>query len=58
MLRLICHNVAQLITAVQEFEVDPRYWAPEQLANLPDFGSVMPPESALARVKATKEIEE
>jgi transposase len=58
MLRLICHNVAQLITAVQEFEVDPRYWAPEQISNLPDFGSAMPPESALARVKATKEIEE
>jgi len=50
MLRLICHNVAQLIMAVQEFNVDPRYWAQELIAKLPDFGTTRPPESALERL--------
>lgn len=58
MLRLICHNVAQLILAVQEFGVDPRYWAQELIAKLPDFGTALPPESALERLGVPpKEIE-
>jgi transposase len=50
MLRLICHNVAQLIMAVQEFNVDPRYWAQDLIAKLPDFGTTQPPEAALERL--------
>ncbi|HTR49110.1 MAG TPA: hypothetical protein VMJ10_00305 [Kofleriaceae bacterium] len=50
MLRLICHNVAQLILAVQEFNVDPRYWAQELIAKLPDLGTTMPPKTELERL--------
>jgi len=50
MLRLICHNVAQLIMAVQEFQVDPRYWAKELIAKLPDLGSTQPRGVELARL--------
>lgn len=59
MLRLICHNVAQLIMAVQEFEVDPRYWAKELIAKLPDLGSTQPRGVELARLgeKVTEEDE-
>jgi len=58
MLRLICHNVAQLILAVQEFDIDPRYWAQELIAKLPDFGTALPPESALERIETTKKATE
>ena len=50
MLRLVCHNIAQLIQAVEKFNVDPRYWAQDLIAKLPDFGSVQPPDSALVRL--------
>jgi len=60
MLRLICHNVAQLIMAVQEFQIDPRYWAKELMDKLPEFGSTQPRDIALERlgVKVTEEDEE
>ena len=60
MLRLICHNVAQFIMAVQEFEIDPRYWAKELMDKLPDLGSTQPRDVALERlgVKVTEEDEE
>ena len=59
MLRLICHNVAQLIMAVQEFNVDPRYWAQDLIAKLPDFGTTMPRSVTLKRLgeKVTEEDE-
>jgi len=57
MLRLICHNIAQLITAVQELNVDPRYWAKDLIAKLPDFGSMQPPETTRARFDRPTEIE-
>jgi transposase len=59
MLRLICHNVAQLIMAVQEFKVDPRYWAKELIAKLPELGSTQPRGVELARLgeKVTEEDE-
>jgi transposase len=41
MLRCICHNVAMLVMAVKEFNVDPRYWANE-IAESPLFGSTAP----------------
>ena len=57
MLRLVCHNIAQLITAVQELNVDPRYWAQDLIAKLPDFGSMQPPETTRARFDHPTEIE-
>ena len=50
MLRLVAHNVAQLIQAVEKFNVEPRYWAQDLIAKLPDFGSMQPPDSALVRL--------
>jgi len=38
MLRCVCHNVACLVYAVQELNVEPRYWMPAS-ATLPFFGS-------------------
>jgi hypothetical protein len=52
MLRFICHNIARLITVVQELNVDPRYWAQELIDKLPDFGSTQPPSSALKQLGA------
>jgi transposase len=52
MLRLVCHNVAQLIQAIEKFDIDPRYWAQDLIATLPDFGTVSPPDSALVRIGA------
>ena len=43
MLRCICHNVACLVMAVKELNVEPRYWATD-LTELPDFGSTQPPQ--------------
>jgi transposase len=40
MLRCVCHNVACLVQAVQEFNVEPKYWAPEQMAAAPNLGVV------------------
>jgi hypothetical protein len=57
MLRLVCHNIAQLITAVQELNVDPRYWAQDLIAKRPDFGSMQPPETTRARFDRPTEIE-
>jgi transposase len=28
MLRVICHNVACLVHAVKEFQIEPKYWSP------------------------------
>ena len=53
MLRLVCHDVAQLMQAVEKFDVDPRYWAKELIAKLPDFGTAMPPDKALERLGVT-----
>jgi len=50
MLRLVCHNIAQLIQAVEKFDINPRYWAPDLIAKLPDLGSTQPPKSALVRL--------
>jgi hypothetical protein len=52
MLRLVAHNIAQLIQAVEKFNIDPRYWAQDLIAKLPDFGTAMPPDSALVRLGA------
>jgi len=52
MLRLVCHNVAQLIQAIEKFNVDPRYWAQDLIATLPDFGTASPSDSALVRIGA------
>lgn len=52
MLRFICHNIAQLIMAIEKFNVDPRYWAQELIEKLPDFGSTQPPSSALKQLGA------
>ena len=38
MLRCICHNVACLVHAVKEFDVEPRYWT-MNIAELPLFGT-------------------
>jgi hypothetical protein len=38
MLRCICHNVACLVMAVKELNVEPRYWTTD-LAELPLFGT-------------------
>lgn len=50
MLRVVCHNVAQLIQAIEKFDVEPRYWAQDLIAKLPDFGSTQPHKSALVRI--------
>jgi hypothetical protein len=58
MLRLVAHNIAMLITAVQEMNVDPRYWAADLIAKLPDFGSAQPPDQALERLGVKPSVKE
>lgn len=53
MLRCICHNVACLVMAVKELGIEPKYWEPEELAKLPDFGSTQPTQLPVARTQAS-----
>ena len=38
MLRCVCHNVACLVQAIEELNIDPKYWAPSSFITTPTLG--------------------